>query len=360
MKRAMEALREWLALRARVREEHDFHMDQAAAEYQAMGLSRRASYRAARRRFGGRCNIKSALREIGGDLAGLIHLLVAHRVPAWPGFPFAVLAAMGALLLLLSPSAKMLLEDVAGTPFAARDRETIFLSTQARNLSFAGLTPADFGTLRRIADLTDVEPYLGIHARARVAHGRPLPMIEPELQARMGNPHLRVIPLFDRRPIVMGPARAAWTLLLLWAVWPLRMHLRRCKHRRSWLLYAVATGALHCATSMLLWAFAMQSWTRVQWSTDGRGALALLILVAAYIGSATVQARWWMLDLNRRCPICLDGLLLSVTAGTADRMVLNSATTESICPHGHGVLVETRWSRWFRAERSPLEGSMHA
>ena len=358
MKRVFEALREWLALRVRVREEFEFHFDQAAAEYLALGLSPSAARQAARSRCGDWRTVNMALREIGADLRGLLHLLAIYRVPAWPGFQAAVLLVAGAFLLLLSPSARTIGEAIVGRPFAAHDREAIFVSTQTRNLTYVGLTRADFETLHSIYGLTGVAPYLGVHARARIVGGTPLSVLESTLQALTNNHQLRVVPLYDRMPIVMGPARAVWALLLLLGLWSL-MNLRRCKQEPLWCLFALATGGLQCATSMLLWAFAMQLWTKVQWSTDGQAALALLLLFLVYVGSAVAQTRWWMLDLDRRCPICLDGLLLSLSAGSDDCIVLNSSTKESICAHGHGVLVENRWSRGWRAQQSPLAGIIH-
>ena len=359
MRRVLEALREWCGLRVRVREELAFHLDQAAAKYQGLGLGPLEAHRAAR----GRCSrrhVRTALHEVGGDLTGLLRLMAIHRVTAWPGFQVALLLAAGIILLMLSPSARTLGEAVAGRPFSASDRKTIFISKQARNLTYVGLTPADFEALGSISDLTGVERHLGIHARAHVVRDTPLSTIELALQARTHNRDLRILPLYDRSPIVMGPSRATWAFLWLWGICSLKMNFRRCRKEPRWSLYVLATGALHCATSMLLWAFAMQLWTGAPWSTDGWAALALLVLLLGYVGSAVVQIRWWIRDLNRRCPVCLDGLLLWLAAGSEGCLVLNSLTKESICAHGHGVLEENRWARGFRAQRSPLAGIIRA
>jgi hypothetical protein len=41
-------------------------------------------------------------------------------------------------------------------------------------------------------------------------------------------------------------------------------------------------------------------------------------------------------------------------------VLLSPLFTESVCIHGHGVLVENRWSRRFRPEESPLERLVRA
>ncbi len=47
----------------------------------------------------------------------------------------------------------------------------------------------------------------------------------------------------------------------------------------------------------------------------------------------------------QRCPECLDRLVLPLTAGDPNSIVLNPATTELICAHGHEVMLENRMSR---------------
>jgi hypothetical protein len=235
-------------------------------------MTRRTAKRAAQDRFGTRRNSRIALRELGGDLMGLAHLLNAHRVQASVWFqPAALLAAM-AVILLVSPSPRAILEGI----------------------------------------------------------GR------------------------DRSAIVMGPAKSAWLVLGFCAAFQLR------RFRRWPLCYGVLSGSLHALVSLMAWALALQLWSRIHWSTDGRALLAFLALLSAYLNMAVIQCRFWWRDLERRCPICLDGLLLPLTEGTADRVLLSSATTESVCAHGHGVLVENRWSRRFRPEESSLEKLVRA
>jgi PAS domain-containing protein len=356
MRRAIDALREWLQLRARMRGEHQFHLAQSTEEFRALGLSSLAATRAARDRFGHRRNLTIALRELGGDLLGLAHLFRVHRVSASPWLQPAVLLTAILLILLSSPAPRPVLEGILGQPLASRDREMIFISVQARNRSYVGITDGDFEVLRSVASLTGVEHYRGIHARARAAKGATLVAIESEVQTKTGNPRLRVASLFERSRILMEPVTAVSAFLACCAVFFLRVSLVQFGKVRRWLIYGFVVAGLHALASMTAWALAIQAWGRVPWSTDGRAVLGFLGLMAAYLGIVAIQWRYWWRDLHRRCPACLDGLLLPLTDGTRDRVLLNSATTESVCPHGHGVLVENRWSRRFRPQESPLQG----
>lgn len=74
-----------------------------------------------------------------------------------------------------------------------------------------------------------------------------------------------------------------------------------------------------------------------------------------YTGAVMMQCRWWWRDLFRRCPICLEGLRLPLAEGTADRVLLSPISTESVCIHGHGVLLENCWLRSFRRQDSHWE-----
>src|SRR5258706_2746665 len=150
MCRAIDALREWMQLRARLRDERQFHLDRAATEFRALGLASRAANRAARDRFGSRQNLKLALRELGGDWAGLVRLLLAHRVDASPWFHPTLLIMAAMLLILLSPVPHAVIEGIAGQPLAAADRGELFISEQARNLSYVGITKADFESLHSL------------------------------------------------------------------------------------------------------------------------------------------------------------------------------------------------------------------
>lgn len=83
--------------------------------------------------------------------------------------------------------------------------------------------------------------------------------------------------------------------------------------------------------------------------------VTIAFLFIAWMGVAVMQVRHWWTDLRSRCPLCLERMVLPLTEGAEGSMVLRPAVTESICTHGHGVLVESRWDRTFRPEESPLE-----
>lgn len=266
MRRATEALQEWLQLRARVREERLFHRDRSIADFRSEGMTLSAAKRAAKERLGSRRHLRASLQELGCDLTGLARLLRVYRVQASVWFQPAVLLAAMAVILIISPSPHAILEGI----------------------------------------------------------GR------------------------YRSAIVTGPAKSAWLVLGFCAAFQMR-------RLRPWpLCYGVLSISLHALASTMAWALALQLWSQVLWSTDGRALLAFLGLLLAYLNMAVLQYRYWWRDLQRRCPVCLDGLLLPLTEGTADRVLLSSATTESVCAHGHGVLVENRWSKRFRPEESSL------
>jgi hypothetical protein len=105
-----------------------------------------------------------------------------------------------------------------------------------------------------------------------------------------------------------------------------------------------------------MWALATQLWGRASWHTPATGGLSFSLLVVTYLLVAAAQCLYWWHDLRHRCPVCLDRLLLSWTQGDADRILLSAAVTESVCAHGHGALIESRWSRDFRPEHSPFGG----
>ena len=119
MYRAIDALREWMQLRARLRDEYQFHLDRSAADFRALGLSSRAANRAARGRFGSHRNLKLGLRELGGDWPGLIRLFLAHRVQASPWFQPTVLVVAILLIFIVSPAPRAIIESVVGQPLSA-------------------------------------------------------------------------------------------------------------------------------------------------------------------------------------------------------------------------------------------------
>jgi hypothetical protein len=349
MGRLFAAVQEWLQLRARVREERRFHLDSAAADLRALGLPARAARHEARSRFGGRGNLKLALRELGGDAPGFIFLLRAHRVPASLWLQPAILLAVIGLIFSVSPSPREIVRGVIGQPPPSVDLGVEFVSAYGH---FPwGITPAEFEALRSMTTVTNLERYQGVYARGRRARGATLEEIQTEARARTGHLRFWVAPLSGRTELEMSPVWTAWVIIALYGVFFLLAHARRMLAGR-WLLYGSALICLHALTSLMTWAFAMQLWNRIKW--PNAAALAFPLLILACWGMAALQCRYCWNDLRRRCPFCLDRLLLPLTDGTADRVLLDPAATESVCAHGHGALLESRWIRRFR-QSAPLD-----
>ena len=350
MRRIANALREWMQLRRRLREERRFHIENAAAEYRVLGMSPRTAMRQARSRFGGRRHVNSALRELGGDFPGLCYLLSAHRVSASPWLQPVSLLAAAALILLVSPAARLLIEGVIGTPLVEEDRRAVTLMVAGWNPAERVISSQDFEIIRALPGLSGVQRYRSNSVQARAARGVTLDAIQSEVRARTGH---RIFAgyLFSESRVVTGPALAIWVLLWFYVMFSLLQCLPS-RGRVGWLLYGLVTAFLHALVSLMVWALAMQVWN---WTP----ALFSLLFIA-YMLSAAMQCRLWLRDLNQRCPMCLERLVLPITEGTPDRVLLESPITESLCAHGHGVLVESRWSRRFRPEESPLHGLVRA
>jgi hypothetical protein len=347
--RLSNAFREWRQLRARVRDEYGFHIDRAAADFQALGLSRREARRLARARFGGGRHLRIARREIGGDLTALADLLRAHGVHAQAWLQPAILAAATLLILLLSPAPRVIVESVIGLPLPSAV-QTVFLSAPAPWPLFTGITAPEFETLRSIPALTEVARYREIYVRAVIRKGVRLDAVESEVRQRTGNPGLRLASQFEQTRIGMGPAFTAWMLI----GWSALLFLRSRGVGRS-LLYAIFGGCLHMLASLSAWALAIQLWNGVPWPNSLTSGGSYCLLLTTYLLATALQYRCWMRDLDQRCPICLGRLVLAVTHGDASSLLLSAAVTESVCARGHGVLMESRWVRRFRPEESPLD-----
>jgi len=336
-----------------VREERRFHLDRAAADFRSLGLSPWAAKHKARVRFGSRRNLRVARRELDGDLPGLAHLLRAHRVLASAWLQPIVLLATVVLILVVSPAPRGVLDAVMGRSSKWEDREVEFLS--AHGPYPWGLAPSEFDALQSMTTVTEVERYRGRYARARAKQGVTLEAIQIEARARTGHRRFWVEALPDRTEIAMGPERVVWWLIALYAVYFLLASGNQLRIR--WLAYGFCVTGLHALASLTVWAFANQLWNR---SGDAAGALGFCALLVAFLGMAAMQCRYSWCDLRRRCPVCLDRLVLPLTEGAADSVLFNPIVTESVCAHGHGVLVESRSSRAFRPEESPLQGLVRA
>ncbi len=355
MSGASGAVKEWLERRARVCGERRFHLESAAAEYRALGLSPRESRRKARVRFGSRKRFRDALRELGGDVRGLADLLRAYRVgaSAWVQ-PGSLLVAM-VLMLLLSPAPRALLEGIIGTPLRSEVRDQVFMAAEGGTSAERAIADRDFERLRALATLSGVERYQRVYARGRAAQGVTLAAIQSEMRARTGNRSLWAGWMFSQTRIVTGPAKVVWLLMSFYILLALRgcMHFH---HKSVWLGYGLAVAFLHALASLVAWSFAIQIWNWAPSSTAGVAGVIFSLLLVTYLLIASIQCWYWWNDLRQRCPVCLDRLMLPVTEGTANRVLLGSAITQSVCAHGHGVLVESRWFRRFRAQEAPFRG----
>ena len=353
MRRIAGALREWLQLRARLNEERRFHLENAAAEFCSAGMSPRAAMRKARSRFGGRRHLRNAHRELGGNLRGLADLLHAYRVPASAWLQPALLLAAVVLVLLVSPAPRALIEGVIGTPLAAKDRTAVVLMAGGWTPAERVITAADFETLRALQTISGAERYGTNYVRGRATRGATLASIQAEARAKTGNRHLWAGWRFSESRIITGPAQMAWLLIGFYVLFSLGESMPP-RGKVRWLLYGFLVAFLHALVSLMAWALAIQIWN---WTPSaGTASVVFWLAFVAYLLLSAMQCRYWRRDLSQRCPICLESLVLPLTEGAADRILLESAITESVCAHGHGVLVESRWSRRFRPQESPLGG----
>jgi hypothetical protein len=355
MRRLFSALDEWLELRFRVRAERRFHLDRATGDLRALGLTPREAKRRARTRFGSRQNSQAALRELGGDLNGLARLFRAHRVVASVWLQPAVLLGAVALIFAASPSPREIAEGALGRTLGPQERIAVALSVYGAGPASPGITPTEFEALQSMATVTRVERSGPHQVLARPVQGATLAAITSEAGARTGNRGLYAVWVFRGPKVMTSPAKVVWTMIALYGVF-FTYTLTRRRVTPRWLLYAVCTACLHSLASILLWALATQFWSRVAWQTPAAAGLSFSLLVVTYLLVAAGQCGYWWHDLRHRCPICLDRLLLSWTEGATGGILLGAPVTESICANGHGVLVESRWSRYFRHEHSAISG----
>lgn len=359
MPRLLSALNEWLELRARVRDERQFHLERAAADLGALGLTTREATRMARVRFGGQRTSQTALQALGGDLRGLVSLFRAYRVATSVWVRPIVLIAAGALVFAVSPSPREIGEGMLGRTFGADVREAVALSVYGAGPASPGITQTELDALQSMTTVTSVESSGPHQVRAQPVSGVTLAAITSEAVARTGNRGFYAAWILRQPRIQTNPAKVICLLVALYGVFFLYTRSYR-RVTLPWLLYAVSMACLHSAVSILVWALATQIWHCVAWRTPTTGGLSFSLLAVIYLLATAAQCRYWWLDLRHRCPVCLNCLLLSRTQGDTSRIVLGAAVTESVCARGHGLLIETRWSRDFRLGCSPLGGPTRA
>jgi hypothetical protein len=355
MPRLLSAVHEWLELRARMREERQFHLDRAAADLRALGLTRREAKRRARTRFGSRRNSQRGLRELGGDWQGLAHLFRAHRVATSLWFQPALLLSVIAVILAVSPSRREMMEGMLGHRFDAEDHRAVSLAVYGAGPASPGITQTELDALQTMRTATSVESSGPHEAMGQPMPGVTLAAITSEARIRTGDRGFYAAWVFPQPRVMTSPAKVIWLLIALYGAFFLY---RRTGGRvkPQWLLYAISVGCLHALASIFGWALTIQLWNcaALQAQMPTAAGLAFSLLAITYLLVAAVQCGYWWRDLRHRCPVCLDCLLLSWTQGETHRVLLSAAVTESVCAHGHGVMVESRWSRDFRHEDSPL------
>ena len=350
--RICRASREWWQLRVRLREERQFHIDHNAADLRALGLSERQAKRIARARFGSRAHGISARREIGGDCAGLLRLLRAHRVTAsiWVQ-PIAWLAAAG-VLLLASPAPRLLIESVAGRSFGAES--TVYFSAPAPWPLSSAITAREFAALHSLRGVRGVERYRTLYARAEAVPGATPAAIEHEARLLTRNNGLSATTAFEQERIGMGPAVVTWSFALIAASFLLGPFWRGSGIRL--VTYALFLGLLNILTSLIAWALAGQVWGLTAFCVGPQAGIVVCAMFVVYLLSVAVQFRCWSRNLVQRCPVCLEQLLLTSTEGSAAGVLLHAPISESVCAHGHGTLVESLWERRFRADEFVMSG----
>ena len=237
----------------------------------------------------------------------------------------------------------------------AEEREQVFLAAEGGTAAERAISERDFDRLRTLATLSGVERYERVYARGRAAQGVTLAAIQVQMRARTGNRSIWAGWMFSQTRIVTGPAKVVWLLMSFYIV----LALRGCMHFRDqgvWFGYGLVVAFLHAAGIGDGMGVRDTDLELAPSSTAGTTGVIFSLLLVTYLLIAAIQCRYWWNDLRQRCPVCLDRLLLPVTEGTASRVLLGSAITQSVCAHGHGVLVESRWSRRFRPQEAPFLG----
>jgi len=104
MRQWLQVFREWRQRRTRFAQEWAFHIERTAAELESMGLTRQEARRSAASRMGRPSpHRRQALRELGGDFAGLARMLPALLLHHSPFFLPAVAALFIALVVPFIP-----------------------------------------------------------------------------------------------------------------------------------------------------------------------------------------------------------------------------------------------------------------
>ena len=305
-------IREWFERRRRFAEEWAFHRQRAAIELEALGLNRQEAEVMAAARMGRRSRYRrDALRDAGGDFAGLLQLLLPQRSlhTAWM-LPLA-LAAVLCLLYAVNPGRQHVWQTVMGSNFAA-----------------------------------EVAP-----SRAAVCTPR-TPSADITIQWHTADPCVERAPWVQPFTIPAAFGKAASWIIVLAGGWPLLFFW--WANRASWrlMLYGLSTLVLLAGIATTLFVTAMQYHSLAPYPAWDLRVTAYLSYVLAHTLAVAYTFRRWRLDVNARCPSCLESLRLPMERGHLDSLLLDPPEVESVCIQGHGTLTETRWNRQFQDSRS--------
>lgn len=312
MRKWNAAIREWLELRRRFAEEWSFHRERAALELESLGLNRPEADAMAAARMGRRSRYRrDALHETGGDFAGLLQLLLPHRSlhTAWI-LPMALTAIL-VTLYAVNPGRKQVWDTVAGTNFAAE-------VAPSRAASCTPRTPlADFTVKWHTAD-----------------------------------PCVERAPWVQPFTIPAAFGKAASFIILLVGGWPLLRYWWANRAALRLMLYGMSTLLLLATIAVTLFVTAMQYHLLLNYPHGDLRVAAYLTYTFAHTFGVAYLFRRWRLDLNSRCPSCLESLRMPMERGQRTSLLLDPLETESVCIQGHGTLTETRWNRQFQDSRS--------
>jgi hypothetical protein len=274
----------WRNRRKRFAEEWNFHLDVAAAEGESLGFTKREARTLAKRRLGNRyAHQRRALRQIGGDLNGLLDLLPLRSFIRSALLVPMTLVILSTVALVFNPARTIALKclEAVIVPGVQPHLEHWIPSTPA------GVVPVDAaGLVLRILVI------LGI---MRIALG--------------------LIP------------RAGWRL---------------CVYAAS-VLIAVAFAAAVCWITVLQVLFART------WAHDGIQGLALIAFGFGFAGMLYMATHLWWADVERRCPVCLRVPGMQEERGKFHHVLIEPLEVETICLHGHGLILKNRWLRHFTA-----------
>lgn len=312
MRQFTAGFREWLERRRRFAEEWAFHRERAAIELEALGVQRREAELMAAARLGHRSrHRRDALRESGGDLAGLLQTLLPQRTlhTAW-NLPLALVAVLG-LLYAVNPGRRPVWQTVAGSNFAA-----------------------------------EVAP-----SRAAVCTPR-TPPADITIQWHTADPCVERAPWVQPATIPAAFGKAASWIIVLAGGWPLLRFWWANRASRRLMLYGISTLVLLASSAVTIFVIAMQYHSLVDYPHWGLRAAVYVTYTLAHTLAVAYIFRRWRLDVNARCPSCLESLRMPMERGHLNSLLLDPLEVESVCIQGHGTLTETRWDRRFQDSRS--------